>query len=250
MRIFYRTFFFLLLVTSVSAKSINVAVASNVSYAIVAITKEFKKLYPDTDVRIILGSSGKLTAQISNGAPFDIFMSADMKFPNALFAKRKALREPKVYAEGGVALLSSKKRDFSEGINIILDKKVRKIAIASPKTAPYGKASYEALQNLKLLQKVENKFVFAESISQTLSYTMVATDLGFVAHSALYAPKMKAFKEQEHWIALDASLYTPIKQGIVILENAKQNTDAKAFYDFVLSPQARKIFADFGYSTL
>jgi len=98
------------------AKSVNVAVAANVSYAIKDLLKEFNKLYPDIKVRVVLGSSGKLTAQIKNKAPIDIFMSADMRYPEALYSQKIATTKPTVYAQGVLALLSVKKRDFSKGI--------------------------------------------------------------------------------------------------------------------------------------
>ena len=236
--------------SSLYAVNINVAVAANVSFAIVDIKKEFNKLYPDTNVKIILGSSGKLTAQIKNGAPFHIFMSANMKYPEALFRDKMALSNPKIYAEGRLALISTKKQDFSKGIDLVLSDKIDKIAVANPKTAPYGKASYEALKNAKLLEKVQKKFVFAESISQTLSYTIAATDLGFIARSSLYSPKMKRFKEGENWDEIEPSLYTPIKQGIVILKHGKKSVEAKKFYEFILSDEAKKIFSNYGYKTL
>lgn len=232
------------------AGDINVAVAANVSYAIVDIKKEFNKLYPDTNVRIILGSSGKLTAQIKNGAPFHIFMSANMRYPETLFRDKIALYNPKIYAEGRLALISTKKQDFSQGINLVLSDKIGKIAVANPKTAPYGKASYEALKNAKLLKRVQKKFVFAESISQTLSYTIAATDLGFIAKSSLYSPKMKRFKKGENWAEVESSLYTPIKQGIVILKYGENSVESRNFYEFILSDKAKRIFSNYGYKTL
>jgi molybdate transport system substrate-binding protein len=134
----------LLLITCASlfAQKINIAVAANVSYAIDDLIKEFNKTNPNTKVVVTLGSSGKLTAQIKNGAPYDVFMSANMKYPNALFEDKIAITKPIVYAQGSLAILSSKKRDFNLGINIITDEKIKKIAIANPKTAPYGKCKF------------------------------------------------------------------------------------------------------------
>ncbi len=232
---------------SLNASTINIAVAANVSYAINDLKKEFNKQYPDIKVRVTLGSSGKLTAQITHGAPYEIFMSANMKYPNSLYKNEIASTKPKVYALGSLALLSNKKQDLSQGLKVLKDKKYRKIAIANPKTAPYGIASVEALKNLKMYNLIKPKLVFAESISQTVSYTVTATDIGIVAKSSLFSPKMKRFKKDINWKEIDPKLYTATKQGIVILKNAKDKKEVKAFYDFMLSDKAKTIFKTYGY---
>lgn len=144
-------------------------------------------------------------------------------------------------------MLSAKPLDFSKGIALLANKDIEKIAIANPKTAPYGTAAIEALKNANILHKVESKFVYAESISQAVTYAMTAADVGFIAKSSLYDEKMSQYKENINWISVDPKLYTPIDQGIVILNRAKDNKEAKAFYDFILSDNAKKIFIDFGY---
>lgn len=231
------------------AGQINVAVAANVSYAVNDLIKEFNKTHPDTEVLVTLGSSGKFVAQIQNGAPFHIFMSADMKFPQILFDEKIAVAKPEMYAQGSLAMLSSKALDFKKGINVLNDASVVKVAIANPKTAPYGTAAVEAIKNAKIYESVENKFVYAESISQVVSYAITAADIGFVAKSSLYDEKMAQYKENVHWISVDSSLYTPIDQGVVILSNAKSNQEVKAFYDFILSAKAKEIFKAYGYMT-
>ena len=105
------------------------------------------------------------------------------------------------------------------------------------------------MKNAKVLDKVENKFVYAESISQAVTYATTAADVGFIAKSSLYDENMSKYKENVNWISVDPSLYTPIDQGIVILANAKDNSEAKAFYDFILSEKAKEIFHRFGYLT-
>jgi len=237
----------LLLANSLFANKITIAVAANVSYAIDDLIKEFNKTNPNTKVKVTLGSSGKLTAQIKHGAPYDLFMSANMKYPNSLYKDSIAITKPLVYAQGSLAILSSKKRNFSQGINLTKDKSIKRIAIANPKTAPYGIATFEALKNAKIYKDIKKKFVYGESISQTVSYTVRATDIGFIAKSLLYNPRMKKFKENINWISLDTKLYTPISQGIVILKRAQNSSEAKAFYDFILSQDAKKIFNSYGY---
>jgi len=230
--------------TSLNAGDIKIAVAANVSFAIDDLIKEFNKTHPNTKVKVILGSSGKLTAQISHGAPYQLFMSANMKYPNALYNKKIATTKPVVYAQGSLAMLSTKKRDFSKGLGLLKEKNIRRIAVANPKTAPYGIAAFEAFENAKILKTIKKKFVYGESISQTVSYTMTATDIGIIAKSSLYSSKMAKFKKDVNWVEVDSKLYTPINQGIVIL---KDSYEVKAFYDFILSQKAKKIFVKYGY---
>jgi molybdate transport system substrate-binding protein len=238
---------FLLTVAILGASEIKIAVAANVSYAIEDLKKEFYKLYPDTKVQVILGSSGKLMAQITNGAPYHLFMSANMMYPEALYEKELTLTKPVVYAKGMLAMLSIKPHDFSKGIALVQEESIKRIAVAKPTTAPYGKAAIEAMKNATVYETAKSKFVFAESVSQTVSYTITAADLGFIAKSSLYSPKMKQYEEGVNWKTVDPKFYMPIKQGIVILKNAESNDEAKAFYTFILSDKAKEIFKKFGY---
>lgn len=229
------------------AGEIKIAVAANVSYAMEELQSAFNVHYPDTKVQVTLGSSGKLTAQISNGAPYQLFMAANMMYPETLYEKGIALTKPVVYAKGSLAYLSRTKTDFSKGINILEETSIKKIAIANPKTAPYGKAAVEAMKKGGVYEKVKEKLVYAESVSQTVTYAMTASDIGFVAKSSLYSSKMNHFKEGVHWSEVDPKLYTAIDQGVVILKKAQENVEVKAFYDFLLSSEAKKILSSYGY---
>ena len=232
---------------TLSANEINIAVAANISYAIDELKAEFAKTNPDTKVRVTLGSSGKLTAQIKNAAPYGLFMSADMKYPQALYEEKIAITKPIVYAQGALAYLSVKKQDFSKGIALLKEDKIVKIAIANPKTAPYGKAAAEALKNANIYNAVKSKFVYGESISQTVSYVVMAADIGLIAKSSLYSPKMRQYVENINWSPVDTSLYTPTHQGIVLLKYSEGNKAYRAFYDFILSDKAKVIFKKYGY---
>ena len=242
---------FLVMMTLLSsylfAGKITIAVSANVSYAIDDLKKEFNKLYPNTKVQVILGSTGKLTAQIRHNAPYQILMGANMKYPEALYAEDFAITRPIVYAQGSLAYLSPKKRDFSDILNLLKSDKTEKIAVANPKTAPYGIATKEALQNAKIYNKIKKKFVYGESISQTVTYATKATDIGIIAKSSLFSPHMAHFKKGENWVDVNIKLYTPISQGIVILKAGEKNAEVSAFYAFIMSKRAKKIFEDFGY---
>ncbi len=236
-----------LLALFASASQIKVAVAANVSFAINDIVNAFNDKYPDVRVSVILGSSGKLNAQIKRGAPFDVFLAANIRYPQDLFNNGLATSRAKVYARGCLAIFSVKKRDFLKGIYIAKESSISRIAIANPDTAPYGKATVEALKNAKIYDKVKYKFAYAQSISQTVQYAMTAADIGFIAKSSLFSSKMKSFEKGKNWIEIDKNLYTPIKQGIVIIKATKSPKASKEFYDFILSRDAKKIFKKYGY---
>jgi molybdate transport system substrate-binding protein len=237
-------------ISSLYSSTISVAVAANVSYTTSELIKEFNKVYPDTKVRIILGSSGKLTAQIKHGAPYQLFMSADMKYPERLYTEKIAINEPIIYANGLLAFLSTKKRDFSLGMQLLEKESIRKIAIANPKTAPYGKATLEAFKASGIYKKIKDKLVYAESASAVVSYAISAADIGIVPKSTLFSDKMRNYKKGINWVDVDSSLYSPIHQGIVILQKGKNNQEVLNFYKFILSDKAKKIFKEFGYISL
>jgi len=233
--------------TILVSSEIRIAVAANVSYAIHPLIKEFNKTHPTTTVHVILGSSGKLFAQISHGAPYDLFMSANMKYPRRLYENNLTTEKPTIYAQGALALLSSEAINLDAGVKILAQEHIEKIAVANPKTAPYGVATQEALQHAKLYDAIKEKFVYAESISQTVTYTRSAADIGIVAKSSLFAPQMSAYKKGIYWIDVDEALYTPIDQGMVLLKKSERKDEAKAFYDFMQSKKAKKILTSFGY---
>ena len=231
----------------VHAGEIRVAVAANVSYAIAPLIKAFNRDHPGTKVNVILGSSGKLTAQISHGAPFDLFLSANMKYPKALYKSGVALTKPVVYAQGSLALFSVKVRDFSKGLAMLEAKNIHRIAVANPKTAPYGVAAEEALKHAGIYDGVKEKLIYGESISQTVSYAVTATDMGIIAKSSLFSPQMSRYRQGKQWVDVNPKLYTPIDQGMVLLKHGDGNGEVKAFYDFMLGKNAQKILLHFGY---
>lgn len=237
----------LLLNLNVFAETINIAVAANVSYAINDLKAEFSKTHPNTKIQVTLGSSGKLIAQIKNGAPYGLFMSANMRYPQKLYDDKIAITKPIIYAKGALAYLSLKQQEFSKGIKLLKDKKIKKIAIANPKTAPYGKASIEAIKNSKIYEDIRPKLIYAQSISQTVTYALTAANIGIIAKSSLYSSKMKKYKKNINWISINPKLYTPIKQGMVLLQYSKHSKTYREFYNFILSDKAKIIFKKYGY---
>jgi len=224
------------------SRPLTVAVAANVSYAVKDLIQTYRQKDPKSDIRVIVGSSGKLAAQIRHGAPYDLFLSADMGYPLALYHDKLGLEKPKTYAKGVLALLSVHHKKLSNDLHTLLSFAIKKIAVANPKTAPYGKAAREALQNAKIYERVKPKLIYGESVSQTLVYTLRVADAGLVAKSALFSPKLRRFREGKEWVEVDSRLYSPIEQGAVLLK-----PEGKDFYDFLFSPAAQHIFKAYGY---
>jgi len=230
-----------------SAGTVRIALAANVSYAMPVLKAAFAKHHPDTNIQITVSGSGKLATQIRSGAPYDLFLSANMAYPQVLFDAGLAMEKPVVYAQGALAYLSNIPRDFSKGMHVLLSPTIHTIAVANPKTAPYGKAAFEALKKSKLLTRLRPKLVFGESIAQTVAYATHAADIGLVAKSALFAPHMQHYQHGTHWADVDPALYNPIDQGMILLKSSTNKHESKTFYDFLLGKEARKIFTQFGY---
>ncbi len=237
-----------LLTTLLHAESIRVAVAANVSYAVEALKAEFHKQYPTVTLSIVLGSSGKLAAQIQHGAPYDIFMAANMRYPNTLYNRGFTAMKPQVYAKGSLAYFTTQEHNITQAMALLTEQQIRTIAIANPKTAPYGTAAVQALRSAHIYDAVKHKLVYGESIAQTISYALHAADIGLIATSALYSPKMARFKHGIHWSEVNTALYSPIEQGVVLLKRAEHSQAARDFYTFVLSQQAQSVFIAFGYT--
>ena len=234
-----KLFMFLLTVALSYASEIFVAAAANTSYVMPEIIKKFNQKYPDIRVNVILASSGKITAQVIHGAEYDIFMSANMKYPEFLYKKGLAKTKPEIYAKGAISLFSVKNINLKNFKKALLSAKA--IAIANPKTAPYGKAAIEAMKNARMWDSVKSRLVYAETVSAVIPYTINSADIGIVAKSALFSPKMRRFTNISD---VPTNLYNPIRQGIIILN---KKPDTIKFYNFIFSKEAREIFKKYGY---
>jgi molybdate transport system substrate-binding protein len=246
MRIFYGILTAMLIAVFGVAGEVKIAVAANVQSAFSDLEKAFNEENPNTKLLATFGPSGAFTTQIKNGAPFDVFLSADMKFPNELFDLGLAAERPVVYAQGALALFNVKGLDLSKGLEILKSDKVVKISIANPNTAPYGRASVEAMKNAKVYDDVEKKLIQAENIGQVVAQAATAADIGFAAKSTFFGGKTD-YKKEFNWVDVDPKLYTPIEQGVIIVKTSEKNAEAKKFYDFILGEKGRKIFTDYGY---
>ena len=245
----YRILLFAVLMVGCTKPSdkIIVATAANVQYVMQDIKKEFEK-ESGKKIEIVVSSSGKLTTQIREGAPFDVFVSADTKYPNELYAKGGSDERPKIYALGSIVLWSRNIDSANLKVENLIEDKIKKIAIPNPRTAPYGEAAIQVLQKQKSFEKLRAKLVYGESIAQTAQYiTSGSVEVGFNALSVVLSPEMKG---KGHWILVDSNLYQPIKQAAVLLkhsEDSPKKEPSRQFYDFLYSKKAKEIFKKYGY---
>jgi len=232
--------------SSNKTEKINIAVAANFSYLIKELIPEFNKEHPQIEVTVITGSSGQLTTQIMNGAPYDLFLSADKTYPDMLFEKKLALEKPVVYAKGILILFSRHPHYVTKGLKSLEDARVTTIAIPNAKLAPYGYAACQALSNQNIVAGISNKLVYAQSIAQAVQYALTVTDAGFISKSAIYAPQLEKYREENlFWITVDPALYTPLEQAAALLSNKRCS---RAFYQFLFSPVAKELIKNGGYA--
>jgi molybdate transport system substrate-binding protein len=234
----------LLIPVSALAQDIRVAAAANLQSVIKVLGAEFTKR-TGVMVEPIVGSSGNLTTQISNGAPYDVFLSADMDFPQKLLTTGFAQKKPTVYAKGSLIICSNKDIEFDNWERMLLTPAIIKVAIANPAIAPYGKAAVEALKLKGVFSEIQSKLVTGESISQVNTYiTTGSVDVGFTTQALI---KDVEGKQKIYWKAIDPKTYSPIEQGIVVLKHGESNPNAEKFYQFILSADAKRIFKEYGY---
>ena len=227
------------------SEKLTIATAANMQFAIGEITQAFTEK-TGIACEAIISSSGKLTAQIREGAPFDVFVSADMKYPTALFESGLTTAPPEVYAYGRLVLWSMV-GDLTPSVEALTKEEISHIALANPKTAPYGVAAVEVLKRYTIYNQVEKKLVFGESIAQTNQFIISqAAEVGFTAKAVVLSHDMQA---KGRWQEIDTALYSPLAQGVVILSNQESRlVQAQRFYAFLFSKEGQAILTKFGYA--
>ncbi len=223
---------------------LTVAAASNTQFAMEELITAFTA-QTGIPCHLVTSSSGKLTAQILEGAPYDLLVSADMKYPGQLYEQKRTLGPPRVYAYGTLVLWSLRE-DLEPALTALKADEVRYIALANPKTAPYGIAAMEVLRHEAMDSVLKDKLVFGESIGQVNQFiSSGSADIAFTAMSVVTAPR---FEQNGRWAAVDTSLYSPMAQGVVVIAREDGNREeARLFSDFLVSERARKILLKYGY---
>ncbi|WP_109436965.1 molybdate ABC transporter substrate-binding protein [Aquimarina sp. AU119] len=223
---------------------VTIAVASNMRYAIEDIAKKFTQ---KTGIvcELIISSSGKLTAQIKEGAPYHIFISANMKYPYELFENGLTTKNPEIYAYGKL-ILWTMIDDITPSLQMLENKQIKHIALANPKTAPYGSSTIEILEHYELYDNLKHKLVFGESISQTNQFIVSkSAEIGFTSKSVVLSSQMK---NKGNWVDIDKAVYSPITQGVVMIKQKNSvAANTKQFYNFLFSSDARGILEGYGY---
>jgi molybdate transport system substrate-binding protein len=232
----------------VSAAELSVAAAADLKFALDDLVRDFHTNHPGTTVKVTYGSSGNFFAQLQNHAPFDLFFSADFEYPRKLAAAGHALdTNVFLYAVGRLVLWAPTNSPVplqQLGAQSLLAPSVRKIAIANPQHAPYGRAAVAAMKALKVYDQAEPRLVLGENIAQAAQFVQTgAADLGIIALSLAVAPAMH--DAGRYWeIPLDA--YPRMEQGGIILKWTKDVDAAREFRDFVLSEHGRAVLKRYG----
>jgi molybdate transport system substrate-binding protein len=233
-----------LLTTQVAAEEVKIAVAANFTDASKIIAKLFEKQSGHT-TKISYGSTGKLYSQIEHGAPFELFLAADTKRPIKAEKEGLAVADSHfVYAKGKLVLWSIKPGLFKEGESFLKSGEFKHIALANPKTAPYGQAAEQVMQQIDVLEKIRPKLVKGDSISQTFQFTATGNaDAGFIALA-----QMKAWKGESGSLwEIPSNYYAPIDQAAVLLKKGESNPAATDFLAFLKSDEAQAVIESYGY---
>lgn len=246
-----KTALFLVLILSLSffasAQEISVAAAADLQFAMQDIAARFQKETGKT-LRLTYGSSGNFFAQLQNGAPFDMYFSANLDYPKRLEAA--SLTEPGSYYEYATGKIviwvpASSRLELSSGLKALENPTVGKIAIANPQHAPYGQAAVAAMKKENVYDKLSGRLVLGENISQTASLVVSgAADAGIVALSLALAPNMK---DKGRYIEIPAGDYPPIRQACVIMRSSQNKAAAREFLEFLKKPVIEQVLQSYGF---
>jgi molybdate transport system substrate-binding protein len=231
--------------TLFAGEKVTIAAAADLKFAMEEIVAAFRLTQPGDTVETIYGSSGKFYTQIQQGAPFDLFFSADIAYPRLLAKEGFAATEARPYALGRIVLWSASRDVSRMTLAELADPSVRKIAIANPKHAPYGKRAEEALRSVGIWDKVESRLVMGENIAQTAQYVQTGNaDVGIIA---LALALNRELATRGGYALIPDKLHQPLEQGFIVTSRAAANLLAKKFADYMGSPDARRVMVRYGF---
>ena len=241
----------LLLITAATAAvadQIVVAAASDLNFALRDIAARFER---ETGNKVVLtfGSSGNFFTAIQNGAPYDLYFSADSEYPQKLQAAGLAAPDS-LYEYGAGKLViwmpQTSPLDLKQGVSVLLDPRVRTIAIANPAHAPYGRAAVAAMQSTGVYDRLKDKLVIGENISQAAQFVQTGNaDAGLLALSLALSPSMKS---SGRYIEVPQASYPQLRQAAIVLKSSKKQTLARQFLDYIKKPQSAEILRDYGFA--
>ena len=227
-------------------EKLTIAAAADLKFALDEIVVLFKGAHPAARIETIYGSSGKFQTQIRLGAPFDLYFSADIAYPRALAAEGFAASEVRPYAVGRIVLWSPSRNVGEMTLADLSDPSIKKIAIANPKHAPYGKRAEEALTAAGVWDKIESKLVFGENVAQAAQFVQTGNaQIGIIALSLALSPELA---QQGRYVLISDKLHGPLEQGFIITKRAADNLLAQEFARFMTSNEARIIMSRFGFA--
>ena len=229
-----------------AAPPVTIAAAADLRYALDSLVVIFNRQHPQSPVTVVYGSSGQFYEQLSHGAPFDIFFSADSDYPRRLQQAGLTVGAPTPYALGRLVLWSGKLDPRPKGLSTLLDARVQRVAIANPAHAPYGQKAEEVLRSAKLYDQVKPKLVLGENIGQAAQYAATgAADVGILAYALALGPELR---RAGRFYLIPATAHTPLQQSFVVLKRAAGNATAKEFAAFMQSEVAKRALRKYGFA--
>lgn len=227
------------------AEAFTIAAASVLRFALDEVVEAFHAHHPGHEASVVYGSSGRLTTQIMHGAPYDVFFSADIAFPERLHAAGLTATEPAVYAIGRMVIWSSAlDASMLRLEDLATDPRIRRVAIAQPAHAPYGQRAQEALETVGVWDAIQPRLVFGENIARAAQ--MVESGAAQVGIIALSQALLPALAQHPHHL-IDDSKHLPLTQGFVVTRRGAGNAGVQAFVDFKATPEAHAIMQRFGF---
>ena len=236
------------LIPGARAEKLTIAAAANLTYALEPLNTAYRQANPGDEIVALFGASGSLFAQITNGAPIDVFLSADLDYPQKLVKAGAADAGTLTTFATGRLVFWTMRPDLTlpDLATALRDPGVRHVAIANPKTAPYGRAAKETMVALKLWDETAAKFVIGENITQTAQFVETGNaEAGFVALSLVLSSKLK---DKGRYLEVPAALHAPLDQGAVVTSRGSTNPAAARYLDFLKSRAAREILTQYGYA--
>jgi len=227
------------------AEKITIAAAADLKFALDEIVAGFRKSHPADEIQVSYGSSGKFQTQIQQGAPYDLFFSADISFPRQLARLGLAASEVKPYAVGRIVLWSAGQDAAKITLASLADSRFKRIAIANPKHAPYGKRAEEALRAAGVWESVRSRLVLGESVAQAAQFVQSGNaQAGIIALSLALSPELT---KKGGYVLIPDTLHQPLEQGYIITRRGGEKTLAATFSDYMDSKPARGIMTKYGF---
>lgn len=237
--------FYLAVTASAEPSKLAITAAADLKFCLDLLVQDFKKSRPEADIQVTYGSSGKAFTQLKQGAPFDLYFSADVEYPNKLVEAGLTAGKPRLYALGRIVLWSAGEDASKLDIRDLGDLRFTKIAIANPLHAPYGRRAEDALRRAGIWENVRSRLVLGENIAQAAQFVQSGSaPVGILALSLVKSP---AFAGKAYRLIPD-SLHSPLEQALVVMKRAEKNPLAVAFVDYLFQPQARRIFERYGFA--